>query len=368
MKTKITQKMKKSVYKPGTLLLASLFLFSFALSAQEELTKEFHKEYTASQGSKLELNNRYGDIVVQTSETDQVVIDIKVIVKYPSKERAEKLLSYIDVQFSEEPGLISAKTIIDDRFSFTGWSSESRKFSIDYFVKMPVWLNLDLINKYGNSELDDLKGLVNFDVRYGNITASKLLRGNEKPLSTVDIAYGNCTIEEAGWMEITTRYCGNFTISKCQALSVDSKYSKLQLGSVSSLAGEMRYNNLRIDNINNLILDGGYTETNVGTLTKKLVYTGGYGSFNVDKIPSGFESIDVDTHYTGVRLGIDENASYSLEAKTSYCGVKYNEENFRSKRHIVENNSTEINGVAGKEDPPAGTVKIAASYGNVKLY
>ena len=51
MKTKIPWKMKKSVYKSGTLLVTSLFLVSFALTAQEELTKEFHKEYTVSKGS-----------------------------------------------------------------------------------------------------------------------------------------------------------------------------------------------------------------------------------------------------------------------------------------------------------------------------
>ncbi|MCU0472145.1 MAG: hypothetical protein MUC93_02100 [Bacteroidales bacterium] len=360
--------MKKSVYKSGTLLLTSLFIFSFALSAQEELTKEFHKEYAAKQGSKLELNNRYGNIVVQTSESDQVVIDVKVTVKYPNRERAEKLMSYIDVQFTEEPGLISAKTVIDDKFSFTGWSSASRKFSIDYFVKMPVWLDLGLANKYGNSEIDDLAGYVDLDVKYGNITAAKLTRGNEKPLSTINISYGNCSIEEAGWIEITTRYCGNFSIAKSRALSVDSKYSKLQLGSVSSVAGEIRYDNLKIDDINNLVLDGGYTEVNIGTLTKKLDYNGEYGSFNIDRIPAGFESIEIDTRYTGVNLGIEENASYYLEAKTSFCGVKYNEENFLNKRRIVENNSAEISGIVGKEEKPSGTVKVEASYGNVKLY
>ena len=32
----------------------------------------------------------------------RLLIDVKVTVKYPNQERAEKLMSYIDVQFSEE--------------------------------------------------------------------------------------------------------------------------------------------------------------------------------------------------------------------------------------------------------------------------
>jgi hypothetical protein len=368
MKTKNQRKMKKSAFKPGALLLTTLCFLSLTLSAQEELKKDFHKEYTVQKGTKLDLNNRYGDIVIQTSETNQVIIDVKVTVRFPNKERADKLLSYINVQFAEGDNVISAKTEIADKFIFTGWGGDSRKFSIDYNVKMPVGMDLILVNRYGNTELDDLSGCLQIDVKYGNLSASNLLRGNEKPISTISVAYGNGSIDEAGWLDVTTRYCGNFTIDKAQALLLDSKYSKVQLVSLSSIVGDVRYDNLRIENINNVVLDAGYTDINVGTLAKKLVFTGGYGALNVEKVPAGFESLEVDTRYTGVRLGIDESASFNLEAKTSYCGVKFNEDNFQNKRHIVENNSTEVSGIVGKETSPASRVKVTSSYGSVKLY
>ncbi len=37
-----------------------------------------------------------------------------------------------------------------------------------------------------------------------------------------------------------------------------------------------------IEKINNLVLDAGYTDINVGELTKKLKFEGGYGSLTVD--------------------------------------------------------------------------------------
>ncbi len=368
MKIKIPQKMKKSVYKPGTLLLAGLFLLYSGLSAQEEVSKEYHKEYTAKKGVTLDLSNKYGDIVVQTSESDQVVIDVKVTVRYPSRERAEKLLSYIDVQFAESADLISAETVIDEKFTFTGWSGESRKFTIDYNVKMPVWMDLTLANKYGNTELDDLTGLVNLTIKYGNLTAARLTRGNEKPLSSLNLAYGKGTIEEAGWMDLVIRYCGNLAISKSQALLLDSKYSKLVFGNISSIVAETRYDNIRIENINNLILDTGYADITIGALTKKFKFDGSYSSLNVDRIPAGFESVEISSRYTGVRLGIDESASYNLEGKVSYGGLKFDEENFNYKKRIIENNSTEVSGIIGKDESPTSTVKVEASYGSVKLY
>jgi hypothetical protein len=233
---------------------------------------------------------------------------------------------------------------------------------------MPVGTDLTLANRYGNTDIDELHGLLDLEIKYGNLTAGKLTRGNIKPLSKLNIAYGKGKIDETGWLDLTVRYVGNMEIIKSQALLLDSKYSKLYLGESSSVVGESKYDNLRIDNINNLVLENGYTTTNIGELTKKLTYNGSYGSFSVDRIPAGFESIDVETHYMGVRLGIDESANYKLEAKVKYGGLKYNEDNFRNQRRIVENNSNEVSGTMGKEESPTARVNVLASYGSVKLY
>lgn len=364
---KKVQKMKKSNYKSGRLLFLPILFVSFALSAQE-VTKEFHKEYSAGANTTLEISNRYGDVVIESWDKDQVVIDVKVTVELPNKERAEKLLGYIDVQFSEGENLISAKTIIDDKFNFTGWGFDSKKFSIDYNIKMPVGTALTLSNKYGNTDINELHGLINLNIKYGNLAAGKLTRGNVKPLNVINLAYGKGSIDEAGWLDLTVRYISSFDIIKSQAILLDSKYSKLSLGETSSMVGESKYDNIRIESINNLVLDNGYTEVNIGTLTKKLKYNGSYGSFSIDRIPSGFESIDVETHYMGVKLGIEESASYKLDAKVSYGSLKYNEDNFKNQRLNVENNSKEVSGVVGKTESPSAQVNVIASYGSVRLY
>jgi hypothetical protein len=366
MEMKTRQKMKKSDYKSGALLFIPLLLLSFTLSAQDEVTKEFHKEFTAGVNTTFQINNKYGDVLITSWDKDQIVIDVKVTVEMPNREKAEKLLSYIDIQFSESDNLVSAKTVIDDKFNFSGWGNSSRRFRIDYTVKMPVNTALTLSNRYGNTDINELTGLLNLDVKYGNLTAGKLTRGNIKPLSKLVLAYGKGSIDETGWLDVNLRYCGTTTIDKSQALLIDSKYSKLVLGETSSVVGVTKYDNLRIESINNLVLENGYTEVNIGTLTKKLEYEGSYGSFSVDRIPAGFESIDVETHYMGVKLGIEENANYNLDARVSYGGLKYNEENFSAQRRIIENNSNEVSGTVGKEGTTS-KVTIVASYGTVKL-
>ncbi len=359
--------MKKSLYKPGMILVTAFFLLSYGVSAQNEVSKEYHEAYTAQKGMTLDLNNKYGNIVVNTSESNQVIVDIKVTVKYPNRERAEKYLSYIDVKFSEGSDEISVKTVIDDSFKFTGWSGESRKFTIDYNVKMPEWLNLTLANRYGNTDLDDLSGLVILNIKYGNLTASTLSRGNEKPLNYLNIAYGKGTIKEAGWLDMEIRYCSKLNIETSQALLLDSKYSKLSFGKTSSIVGESKYDNLRIGSINNLILETGYSDNNVELLTKKLKFEASYSGLTVDKVPPGFESIEIDTRYTGVNVAIDQSASYKLDGKVSYGGLKFNEDNFKYSRRIVENNKIETSGNVGPDNSPTARVWVDSSYGTIKL-
>jgi hypothetical protein len=356
--------MKKLDYKSGMFFFISLFLISSTLFGQE-LTKEFHKEYTAGTKS-LEISNKYGDVVIENWSKDQIVIDVKVTVDMSNRDKAQKYLDLIDVQFSEGASVISAKTVIDNNFNFTGWG-DSRKFSIDYNIKMPVGTDLNLSNKYGNTDIDELHGLLNIEIKYGNLTAGKLTRGNVKPLNKLVIAYGKGTIDETGWLDLTERYVGSMDIGKSQAILLDSKYSKISLGETSSLVGESKYDNIRIENIKNLVLENGYTEVNIGELTKKLTYNGSYGSFTINTIPAGFESIDVETHYMGVKLGIEESANYKLEAKVSYGGLKYNEGNFKNQKRIVENNSSEISGTVGNEENPSAKVNVLSSYGTVRL-
>ena len=58
METKKMKRMMAKAYKSGAIFLSLLFPSAAQLAAQEEVSKEFHKEYTAKQGMMLNLNNR----------------------------------------------------------------------------------------------------------------------------------------------------------------------------------------------------------------------------------------------------------------------------------------------------------------------
>jgi len=358
--------MKNYRYKTAAFFAITLLTISTTLFAAE-VTKEYHKEYTTKPTTTLDINSRYGNVTIESWDKNQIVIDVKVTVNALNRERAERDISNIDVFFSENGDLIKALTKFDSKYFSKGINIESVTISVDYNIKMPVNTTLNLENRYGNTFINELSGLVNISIRYGNLTVGKLMRGNEKSLTTIELGYGNVAINEVGWLVLKTQYAGNVEIPKCTAALIENRYSNLNFGEVGSIVGESRYGSMNIDNIRNLDLDNRYTTVKIGMLTNSLKLDNGYGPVTIDRIPSGFESIEVETKYTNVNLGIADDASYELNGEARYGVIKYDNDKFNLTRRIQENNSLKIVGVMKKEVASKSKVMIETVYGSVQL-
>jgi len=359
--------MKKLSTNQRVTLFAAL-LCTVALSASaEEVKKEFHRELVPGNNSTLTVINKFGSVVTETWDKNNIVVDVTVKVEHPSADRARKLLDMIKVEFTEEGGNLKAETIFDDDFSSINWKGSNNNFSINYVIKMPARVNFDVTNKYGNTVIDELSGHVMANIKYGDLTADKLTRGNTKPLNTIMVAYGKATVYELGWAEINIRYVGMFSVDKATALLVDSKYSKVSVKEVSSLVADSKYDGYSVGAANNIVILGGYTDLRFDKVNRKLDVETKYGNLTVNYIPAGFEKLKVEAGYCAVKLGIDPAACYRLNANSSYGSIKLDDSLFSADKRIVGNTSTEMAGKVGKCGSPSSEVTIDTSYGSVRL-
>jgi len=360
--------MKPSLFKQRIMTLAVILSAATLTAAAEEISKDYHKEFTPGPNSTLSISNKYGDVVTETWAENKIVIDVKVTIEQGSAEKAKKMLEMINVEFSESGNDFSAKTVFDEDFSSSHWGSDNNHFSIDYNIKMPANVDLNIENKYGNTDIDDMSGRVSVELKYGNLYAGKLSRGNDKPLNEFSVAYGKVSIEQLSWGKIEVRYCGSVEIQKATALAIDSKYSKISIEDVSSIVCDSRYDGYSISNVNNFVADGGYTNFNIKSATKKVEVETRYGNLIVNHVSAGFSSINVTAGYCSVKLGIDTSACYLLEADSRYGSIKLDDSNFDPQKRIIGNTSSEVSGISGKCKDPKSTVNVSTSYGSVTLY
>jgi hypothetical protein len=74
----------------------------------------------------------------------------------------------------------------------------------------------------------------------------------------------------------------------------------------------------------------------------------------------------VEANYGGYKIGLDEKASYELDAEASYGKISYHEGGGKVSR-IQESNSMKVYGRVGSDENPTASVNVNTRYAGVKL-
>ena len=128
-----------------------------------------------------------------------------------------------------------------------GWSRNA-KVKINITIKAPAYVNLDMEVAYGDLFIQEVTGLALLDLKYSNIKAGELSRGNAKPYNQLEMAYSNGTIDVSGWMELELAY-SDVEFVTSEMLFVESKYSKVTGEKVGGIVTEGAYDKYFIDRL-----------------------------------------------------------------------------------------------------------------------
>ena len=118
--------------------------------------------------------------------------------------------------------------------------------------------------------------------------------------------------------------------------------------------------------LSNLVVNAGYSDIQVDELSKKLETDTKYGNVKIEYMPPSFESVNVSSSYGGVRIGLDEKASYEMDAEASYGKISYHDNGGKVSR-IQESNSMKVYGTVGSDQDPTATVKVKTRYASIRL-
>ncbi|MCF6241514.1 MAG: hypothetical protein L3J74_09245 [Bacteroidales bacterium] len=344
--------------KKGKLLLLFTFLIISIWGNAEDFTKTFRKQYKANKNTTMQLVNKYGDMKIINWDKNEIDITVTITVKTSNELKAESTFRKIDIDFSEKGNLVSAITSLNE-------SIRNTSFKIDYFVKIPAYINVDLSNKYGDLFLNEVNGHANIQVKYGNFTINKLGRGNIKPLNYIYVGYSDtyCDIDQANWLKMEVAY-SKVVIETVQALMIASKYSALKIKKVKSIVAESKYDHpFKVGAVRNFICTGGYSSFEISKLYNKLDLTVKYGNLDLFKVDPGFELIKIDQRYGKSNLHLPE--SYKLEAQAAYGSIKYPKEYKLNK--IIDGTESRVWGTVGIKKDTKAKVIVSSRYGNVQI-
>ncbi len=374
--------------KVKALYLLTLFSLLLSVPAAAGPVRTFEKKlsetFPISDNGTVRLDNRYGEIQVNTWNQSRVQIDVLIRVEADSESDFQDMLKRIDVSLSGSNNRVSGVTTIESRRSASSWwgfitgDSHSDDFKIYYTVNLPATVQLEVDARYCDVALPNLSGTTRLDVGYGDLVAGRLSGKSE-----VDVSYGSARIEQLGNNSAVKLRYSEGSLRSAGDLTYDGRYSEMSFGTVGVLRLDVgyeevevetaesvylqgNYNDLTVGTVGSVNLSGNYTDFEFGTVTNSLVMEGNYGDIDVDRLAAGFSEVRIRLNYGDVKIDVDNPAGYELNLKTRYGDIDVPTTDLSPRNISSEGSSKSVTGK--KAGTGSGRINIEINYGDIEIY
>jgi hypothetical protein len=344
-------------------LLGLILMLCAPVAKAQEGERTINREFAIGTNTGLVINNVYGNIDIINHPEEKISIEVNIHVDARDQSREKEMLDNINIRLYQEGNVVYALTELSDNFNrlFRGPAD----LQINYTIHMPASVPVQLSNKYGNVFIDELTSTSTIDVKYGKLNANRIMHDSREPLTKVILAYSDAVIQETSWLNADIKYA-KLSITDSRALALISKYSKIFVTNGSSLVGESKYDSFELGTLDNFVINTAYSNIKIEKLTGRLQSETKYTDVIISNVPSGFESLKINTSYGNYKIGVVPGTSYRIDGSAKYSDIVYPQANARVNR-INENSQLQVSGVVGSNQNTRSTVTISANYGNVRL-
>ena len=279
---------------------------------QEEVSKTIEKTIKVNKDAQLILSNQFGKIDLINHDKDEVEIYIKIRVESGNAEKAQKRLDKISVDIKGSPTLVNVKTNFEK--SSNNFNGE---FSVDYTIKAPSSMTLDLKNQFGDVFVGEWTGNTSIDVQYGSLTVGKLnAESNELVLQ---FSKGSVGLINKGNVELA--YVDRFNLDRAKELVLRSSFSNVEIETLEKLDCHSEYDEVEIGEVNRVELKAGFSSVVIGTLFVKGDLENEYGSIKVEKVSKGFEGLNIENSFASIKVYFEKGSQFTFECEAEYGDI-----------------------------------------------
>jgi len=369
MKT-MEKKIKAMSYRRVLILILVLLPFHPILPQGASETRSFIKSFTVAKESVLEVNNKYGNIEITTWDSDSAYVRAEIKASAPNQSKLGKMFDEISVKITGTGNLILAQTVFNQSINaffenFKGMTNKvisyESQVEINYFIKVPEYMNLRIDNRYGDIFLEKISG--NFELTLSNGSLKTDVPGRK---SSLRLSFCDATITSFISGSIDASF-SDITISDIKMIKIKTISSKYRINKAGSIEIESRRDDLFIDNIGNLEGDSYFSDFEVGSLTESLNLVSRYGDLDFDNISPQFESININSGFSDISLDFDPDASYSIEVRTLNSFLSLPSGIKREERTLDSGKKEYITTGTAGQNPGSRLLKIDANRGKIYI-
>ncbi len=324
---------------------------------QDEQKKYVEKNYKVSATTKLQIENKFGDIEINSWTKNEFDVKIEIIGKGRNDERAQRILDAIEIDIREGSTEIIFETEVGNLKNKNG-----EGFEINYTIYMPDTNPLQIRNSFGDVTMGDRQNDLDIHVSYGSMKV-----GNVDGDAKIKVSFGSGSIGQINDGDATIKY-SNFEIEKANVLDFTQGFSEIEIGEVEDLEIESKYGNVEIEKARKVDADAHFSGFEIEELTGSLELDCSYlGDFKLEKLAKTFTLVDIDGKFGSYEIGLETGVNSDINAEFSFADLRYSSDvevdfNYR----VKESNKSTYRGKIGKGDS-SKMIRIDSSYGNLRL-
>ncbi len=277
------------------------------LLGQVRQERDFNKVFASEENDRVEIVNKYGEVIVRTWDSDSVRFDVLVRAEGKNSDVVNKSMQRVDIRFRKVGSLISAVTSVSKgKGFFGGVMSEvegvvgNNKLKIDYQIWIPKGVLLSVENKFGDVYLSDLENETELDVSHGDIKAGDLTEPLNLKHSFGKASFG--TVDDA----VISLRGSEIDFDQANSLNFESGSSEIRVEVVNRIQFNSRNDKIRLLDATEILCEGSFTDITIDRLrgTSRLDFS--YGDIYLSRIDKDFDSIDITGKSTDINIILNQ--------------------------------------------------------------
>ena len=338
-----------------------------------KVSKTINEGYRMPKNGHLEVTNKYGQVVINNTDSDSVTFSIEIIAYGKDRETANKILDRVDFDFEQTNEYLGLETVLDRKSGAFKelWNNigdysktllSKNKLVVNYQINVPKSLTIEINNKFGDVFMPDRSKKVTIEMSHGNLRANEF-----GARSNISVSYGSVEIKRihSGHLtfkaaDVTIKNVGNVEIESSSSeiridtaddMEIISRSDKsVKLGSVNRLSGKMNFSNLEIELLN-----------------KNIDFDLSYSDIQIDHVPFSFAFMRINGKSSDISLTFDEKIYMEVdikadEEKFNFPYVKLDKERLDDKKGL-----TRYRGIVGVKNNYKGDLNIDSQKGAVDI-
>lgn len=353
----------------STILL--ILCFPAAASAgkgNQEHRIRLTKEFSVSPGSRVEVNNKYGKIVINIWNKPECKAEIEIVGFGKTNEQARKIAEMVEIQATSPGGQVKLETKYNPSAGGSwlwGGKRDSRDYvNVNYVISVPPNLGvLALRNNFGDILARELPFRVSdIAINYGFLDI-----GNAAHLLKVTMNYTDkARVGKAVQMQVNANY-SNLRCEKVDKLQINSNNSNYTIGNAEVLRLNCNYDDYKINTTGNINLNGNYTDVKTEQLKSTGVFSTNYSDVVIGRLHPTFTALTISGRYSDYKIGMDKNTPFRVTASLRYGDLSAESFEWKDVQSEKKNQNLSFSAITTNATNAAALIRINGSYCDVKL-